>query len=200
MREFLEKRKKYAWYTCRGGSGRQGTDARRLHKEAGAQLFEFAVILPVLIALAIGILDFANAFTIRQKLNNAAREAARLGAAQSPADLTQINPASVQVIRDDVVTYLNNANVDTTFISSTSNKSGCCTWTYYSSGTNGLEVERQVAVPATGGGIIPSTRITINYPYNWTFGFNRIIGFLVPGATYAGTIVITTDATMQNLN
>ncbi len=185
---------------ARRSSSRQCVGKRLLRKEAGAQLFEFAVILPVLLVLSIGVLDFANAFNIRQKLNNAAREAARLGASQSPADLTQTNPASVQVIREDVVTYLSNANVDTTFISATSTKSGCCTWTYYSSGTNGLQVERQVAVPATGGGIIPSTRITINYPYNWTFGFDRVIGFLVPGASYAGTIVITTDATMQNLN
>ena len=186
--------------TAERGDSRQSVGKCLLRKEAGAQLFEFAVMLPILLVLAIGVLDFATAFNIRQKLNNAAREAARLGASQSPADLTQTNPASVQVIRDDVVTYLNNANVDTTSISSTSNKSGCCTWTYYSSGTNGLQVERQVAIPATGGGIIPSTRITINFPYNWTFGFNRIIGLLVPGATYAGTIVITTDATMQNLN
>ncbi len=194
------KKTRYSRWTCLVGSGRQRLGARRLHRERGAQLFEFAVILPVLIALAIGILDFATAFNIRQKLSNAAREAARLGSAQSPADLTQTNPPSVQVIRDDVATYLGNANVDTTFISSTSSKSGCCTWTYYSSGTHGLQVERQVAIPATGGGIISSTRITINFPYDWTFGFNRIIGFLVPGATYGGTIVIATDATMPNLN
>src|SRR5574337_1153092 len=86
MREFLDKnlprRPMSPWLFCRRASNRQGTKARRLHQQAGAQLFEFAVILPVLMALAIGILDFATAFTIRQKLNNAAREAARLGAAQ----------------------------------------------------------------------------------------------------------------------
>ncbi len=163
----------------------------------GAQLVEFALVLPVLLALLIGLLDFGTAFNLRQKLNNAAREGARLGAAQGMADITQTNPLSVQVTRDAVVTYLNQAAVDTSFIGSTMTPAGGFTWTYYSSGTYGLKIERAVAIPATGGGTIPGTRVTLNYPYNWSFGFNRIIQLLVPSASYPTTISIPTDATMQ---
>ncbi len=159
---------------------------------------EFAFVLPLLLVLLTGVLDFATAYNTKQKLNNAAREGARLGASQSPADLTQATPPSVQVIRDAVVAYLTNANVDTSFIGSTMTPAGGFTWTYYSSGAYGLKIERMVAVPATGGGLIACTRVTLNYPYNWTFGFNRIINLLLP-ASYPGTIPIATDATMQNL-
>ncbi len=159
---------------------------------------EFAFVLPLLLVLLTGVLDFATAYNTKQKLNNAAREGARLGASQSPADLTQATPPSVQVIRDAVVAYLTNANLNTSFIGTTMTPAGGFAWTYYSSGTYGLKIERMVAVPATGGGLIPCTRVTLNYPYNWTFGFNRIINLLAP-SSYPGTIPIGTDATMQNL-
>ncbi len=183
--------------TTRAGARRKWLAA--FWKAEGAQLLEFALMLPLLLVLATGIMDFATAYNTKQKLNNAAREGARLGTSQPMSDLTQVAPPSVQVIRDEVVTYLNNANVDTSFIGPTMTAAGGFTWTYYSSGTYGLKIERVVQVPATGGGLIPSTRVTLNYAYNWTFGFNRMIGFLAPGANYGGTIAIQTDATMQNL-
>jgi Flp pilus assembly protein TadG len=180
--------------------GKTCSDARRrwlatLRAPRGAQLVEFALVLPFLLVLLTGVLDFATAYNTRQKLNNAAREGARLGVVQGMADLTQTNPQSVQVIRDAVVNYLTNANVDTSFIGTTMNSAGGFTWTYYSTGTYGLKIERNVLVPATGGGLIACTRVTLNYPYNWTFGFNRIINLLAP-SSYPGTVPIATDATM----
>ncbi len=166
---------------------------------SGAQLVEFAFVLPLLLVLLTGLLDFATAFNLKQKLNNAAREGARMATTQGTSDLTLPNPPSVQVVRDAVVTYLNNAGVNTSFIGSTMTAAGVFTWTYYSSGTYGLKIERYVAVPATGGGTILCTRVTLDYPYNWTFGFNRLITFLVPSASFSATIPIPTDATMQNL-
>jgi Flp pilus assembly protein TadG len=176
-----------------------GEPLAALREVSGAQLVEFALALPLLLALLAGLLDFATAYNLRQKLNNAAREGARIATSQSMADLTQTTPPSVQVVRDAVVTYLNNAAVNTSFIGSTMTPAGGFAWTYYSSGAYGLKIERAVAVPATGGGTIISTRVTLNYPYNWSFGFNGIIGLLVPSASYPTTISIPTDATMQNL-
>ncbi len=176
------------------------SDARRrrlgtLREAGGAQLLEFALALPLLLVLLTGVLDFATAYNTKQKLNNAAREGARLGVAQGMTDLTQATPASVQVIRDAVVSYLTNANLDTSFIGSAMAPAGGFTWTYYSSGTYGLKIERDVLIPATGGGFIACTRVTLNYPYNWTFGFNKTINMLAP-SSYPATTPIASDATM----
>jgi hypothetical protein len=191
--------------------------------ERGAQLVEMALVLPLLLILAVGILDFGTAYNLRQILNNTAREGARLGASQPGSDLTQTSPPSVQTLCNDVVAYLWQAHVDLTFLgfspgfpsaaptcsTPTPAASSICpaptsagfTWTYPSGATacgTGLTIERAVPVPDASGGTIPSTRITLNYPYNWLYGFNNVIGFF--GAKYSGTIPISTNAIMANLS
>jgi Flp pilus assembly protein TadG len=177
--------------------------ARHLGEDSGAVLFEFAAVLPILLVLVVGLLDFATAYNIRQKLANAAREGARQGASQSMLDLTQPSPASVDDIRNAVVAYLQGANVDTSFISPTMTAAGSFTWTYYSSGVYGLKIERAVQVPSGCGGspsnpCTPSTRITLMYPYNWTFGFNHIVSLLTT-SSYSGTTTVPAIAVMSNL-
>jgi len=161
---------------------------------------EFALVLPVLLLLFTGLLDFATAYNLKQKLNNAAREGARLASSQSTADLTLAAPPSVQVVRDAVVTYLTNAGADTSFIGSTMTAAGPFAWSYYSSGTYGLKIEREFPITGTVVGTTPASRVTLNYPYNWSFGFNRIITFVVPSASYPTTVSISTDAVMENLS
>lgn len=182
---------------------RKSKDKRQDRKEKGAVLFEFAVLLPLLLVLVVGLLDFATAFNIRQKLANAAREGARQGASESMLDLTQTAPGSVDDIRDAVVAYLQKENVDTSFIGSTMTSAGNFTWTYYSSGTYGLKIERTVEVPPGCGGspsspCTPSTRVTLTYPYNWTYGFNHIVNLLT-ASSYSGTATIPAAALMANL-
>ena len=58
----------------------RGTDA--------AAIIEFAVALPLLVVLVVGIFDFGGAFNLKQELNNAAREGARFGAAQPTNDIS----------------------------------------------------------------------------------------------------------------
>jgi TadE-like protein len=176
-----------------------------LRRAEGVELLEFALVLPILLVMVTGMLDFALAYNIKQKLSNAAREGARLAASQSPADLEGAGacvstvPGSVQSVRDAVVTYLTQSNVDTSFIGTSGSSPSNCVWTYYSSASYGLRIERNFQLPATGGGIIGATRITVTYPYNWTFGFNRVITLMIPSATASGTIAIPADAIMQNL-
>ena len=55
--------------------------------ECAAQIVEFAVSLPLLILFVVGIFDFSNAVSLKQKLTNAARETARVAAADSANDL-----------------------------------------------------------------------------------------------------------------
>ena len=55
--------------------------------DRAAQLVEFAVALPLLVLFVVGIFDFSNAFTLKQKLTNIARDAARTAAADPASDL-----------------------------------------------------------------------------------------------------------------
>jgi len=52
------------------------------------QIAEFAVALPLLLVMVVGIFDFGNAYNLKQKVTNTAREAARLGASQPTNDLS----------------------------------------------------------------------------------------------------------------
>jgi Flp pilus assembly protein TadG len=196
---------------------------KKFRRESGSQLLELALVLPLLLVMAAGVMDFAKAWNTRQILANAAREGARLGATQPMLDLTNTTPASIESICQDVASYLSQANISTTFMNGTSASptSGCSSpstiantsstasnpvplaWTYYSTGTYGLKIERTVLVAFTSNGstsYAPSTRITLSYPYNWSFGFNHLLNLMNPGAGngYNGPVPITVVSTMSN--
>ena len=169
----------------------------------GAQLLEFVLVFPILIGLAMGIVDLAGAYKLNQKLTNAAREGARIGISQPRADLTQPNPLTVQSIRNSVVNYLQNDNVDTSAISTSSSSTGQFEWTYGSTdgSTTSLVIERDY-IFAGPNGMIRNTRVTVNYPYTWTFA-QILRGMLGCPASdpncFTGSITLSTTATMKNL-
>jgi Flp pilus assembly protein TadG len=181
-----------------------GKVAARVREVEGAELLEFAMVLPVILVMLIGLLDFSNAYNVKQKLATAAREGARTGASQ-PNYYDSSSPPSLPAIKDVVTSYLTTAGFDTSFINSTlTYDSTTHTGTYYTTGstgtTYGLKIELFYHFADTSGTSILSTRVTLRYPYNWGFGFNKIIKLLVPSAGFGNPITIETDATMQNLN
>ncbi len=173
---------------------------RVLRDTEAAELLEFGLTLPLILVMLVGIMDFARAYTLKQKLTNAAREGARLGASEMwTADGSSSSPQSVQDIHSEVVSYLHNAGVDTSFIGATMNyDTATTTATYYSSGDYGLKIERNIPV-TTGGKSFWATRVTLACPYDWTFGFNHVIDLIVPAASVPATIGISTDAMMLEL-
>jgi hypothetical protein len=52
--------------------------------ERGQSLVEFALVMPLLLTLLVGVVFFTMAFNLQQVLNNAAREGARLWAINPP--------------------------------------------------------------------------------------------------------------------
>lgn len=60
---------------------------RKLLRESGAAAVEFALVLPLLLILLAGIVDFGRAFYTQVVLTNAAREGARLVAMDNEGDL-----------------------------------------------------------------------------------------------------------------
>jgi Flp pilus assembly protein TadG len=183
---------------------------------------ELAVSLPLLVVFVVGIFDFSGAFTLKQKLTNAAREGARVAAAAPANDVAPSNPvpASVDLALRVVDKYLEGVNINDCGLNpSTPSVQSGLTWTYTATGngcpTGGLTVaiNRGYVFPPTGassptgctsqpsGGNtvnVVGTCVGITYAYKWRF--NSVITLLVPGATYAGISNLNTTAVAFNEN
>jgi Flp pilus assembly protein TadG len=190
-----------------------------LHDATGSQIVEFAIALPLLMVLVVGIFDFGSAFNVKQKIVNAAREGARVASNQPTNDLwppgvtgSCTAPTSVCAIRDAVDNALVTSNVSDCGLSTANAASaGNLAWTFSPGGCVGamtLTIERGFAPTAPAVTLpapfqpnayrIEMTRVTLTYPYRWTF--NRVIQLLVSGSSYPATSQLTSVAVMQNLN
>ncbi len=175
----------------------------------GSQIAEFAVALPLLLVMVVGIFDFGNAYNIKQKVTNIAREAARMGASQPTADLTNPGATSILAIRDMVSSALLSSKLPDCGLGTTAAApAGGATpwkWTFTTScGSAGnlvLSVDRGYVFTSTltaGGNSIKmiNTQVTLLYPYQWQF--NRIITVMLPTAIYPGTTQISVASMMAN--
>src|SRR5713226_9062237 len=170
----------------------------------GAQLLEFALVLPMLLVIVFGAADFGAAWALKDKLSNAARDAARIAASQTN-DLNGGGnpPASVTAVKDVVANYLTNANVTTCPDGApawTVASAGTLAW-QYTSGSTGcgafvLKIERGYTF-VSGTTTIPATRVTLTYPMTWNIG--RLMKLMIPSSTLGNSINLTTTAVMQNL-
>ena len=76
---------------------RSAAEARgRTRRESGVALIEAAFVLPILLVLCIGMLDFGRAFHMKSLLDQAAREGVRVAVVTSPdPDIVAARVASV---------------------------------------------------------------------------------------------------------
>ena len=169
--------------------------ARRLSgDDRASQIVEFAVALPLMVVFVVGIFDFSGAFTLKQKLTNVARDAARSAAADPATDLTAPQtpvPISVSDVLQMVDNYLTANHLNDCGLSTASSTAAGLTWTY--TATSGcpapgltLVVNRGYYFPASGSGqpatlactsvptgaqvAVIATCVSIQYPYQWRFG------------------------------
>jgi Flp pilus assembly protein TadG len=127
----------------------------RWHSEDGAQLIEFALVLPLLLLVVLGIAEFGFIFQRYEVLTNAAREGARI------AVLPGYSSADVQA---RVAAYVAAGRVPTT-------------------AANPDVTVANVAIPTTPGGpVLSGRRVTVTYTH--TYMFLTPIGAWF-GATYA---------------
>jgi len=201
----------YSQYFRRRGNtsvGRLWADQR------AAQILEFALSLPLLVVFVVGIFDFSGALSLKQKLTNAAREGARVAAADPANDLSGASsgvPASVIDALQVVDKYLLSENIYDCGLGSAlpAQTSGTLTWV--STATTGcgsvppngirLTINRGFVTQQTIGTTttdLVNTQVTIQYAYKWRF--SSVISVLVPRSTYASTSYITTSATAFNEN
>jgi Flp pilus assembly protein TadG len=167
---------------------------RCLRGEPGAQLVEFAVALPLLVLFVVGIFDFSNAYTLKQRLTNIARDAALASAYDPGSDVPSPSVGTLPVSVNDAFQLVNNyliaSNLNNCGITSTGTASGL-TWTFTANGngcpTAGLTIvvnrgyylapNSTYSPPATCAPSAPgaqvaviSTCVSIQYPYTWKFG------------------------------
>lgn len=70
----------------------------RTRRERGAAAVEMAIVMPLLVAMIIGIIDFSRIFNAELQLSQAAREGVRLASLKLAP-----NPADIQAIQDRAV-------------------------------------------------------------------------------------------------
>src|SRR6266568_8168978 len=172
--------------------------------DQGSQIMEFAISVPLLVVLVVGIYDFAQAFNVKQKLNFAVKDGARFGATQPTNDLSQSTPASVVAIRDLVDADLIAEGLDDCGLGKIQPVAGTLSWTATGNCFNQnnadssdllLTIDRGFIVPPEANTSEPSlisTHVSINYPYKWHF--NGAVQLVAPGASFTGPSAITTDS------
>ena len=181
--------------------------------DRAAQIAEFALSLPLLVVFVVGIFDFSGALSLKQKLTNAAREGARVAAADPTNDLgntSVVPPVSVSDAFYVVDNYLLSEKINDCGLSvAQPTRSGTTlTWTSTAGGCPSLSpnkliltIDRGCMTPQTIGTAttdVINTCVKIQYPYKWRF--NSVITLLVPSATYASVTSITTTAAAFNEN
>lgn len=188
--------------------------ARLRDDTRGSQIVEFAVSLPLIAFFVMGIFDFSQAYGVKQRLINSAREGARIGANQPTQDFSATpEPPTVDAVARAVGQYMKTVGLNDCGLATGSwvvTVPGNLAWTYTASGCSGneptVEIERGVltqvalAAPYTAGTnmYVENTRVTVTYPYTWRFG--AAASLVVPGSTFAGPSTLKAIAVMQNLN
>lgn len=155
----------------------------------GSQLVEFALALPILLLLVVGIWDFGSAFALKQKLTTAAREADRIVVStpisnpKGAAGCSKAVPCAIVSAATSAQQYLTNASLDASWItpSSPASSANCPSgeWVYGSAGAPGpsLDIKSGVwvtpagsVVPGTAAapaGSVKATQATLMWPLKW---------------------------------
>jgi TadE-like protein len=180
-----------------------------LQEEKAAAIVEFAVALPLLVVLVVGIFDFGAAFNLKQELNNAMREGARFGASQPTNDLESATPPSVDAVRYLVDSYLQGSKINDCGLGAMTEPaaSGTLTWVYNTTGTCSGQLSLTIVRGCTSAAscpnpgapsiYLPTTHVQITYPYKWQF--SNVLQLVAPGAKL-GQVAIVTDAWAVNMD
>jgi Flp pilus assembly protein TadG len=136
----------------------------RLQNERGAALVEFALTLPLMLLLLVGIMDFGMAFQRYNALNNAAREGARMAVLPGYA---------VADVQERVSAYLTAAGV---------------------SGTPTTTATLGIITPASGPAFGAWTvTVTMDYPFPFLGPIGRLVSSDFATVTMRSTAVMRAE-------
>lgn len=121
---------------------------KRKKDESGAAAVEFALVVPVLLTLIFGIVDFSLAFNYRTQLNNAAIQGARHyvltgNKTESVAVINSAVPSGSAIETDQVKVYRISGATET--------PNGICPATWVASPRNAIRIQIEVSRPSTTG-------------------------------------------------
>lgn len=171
-------------------------------EDLGAQMVEFAVALPLLVVFVVGIFDFSGAFTLKQKLTNVARDAARVAAADPASDIPSPStplPASIADAYQLITNYFTANSLNQCGVTAGSATNSGTTWNFSGAGNgcpgSGLTIiiNRGYYFPESSSSVAPSvscaaqavgsqtavigTCVSIQYAYPWRFGnVDKLLG------------------------
>jgi len=140
--------------------------------ERGAELIEFAFVLPVLLFVAFGIIDFGFLFKEYEVVTNAAREGARL---KSLGDSTGYSNADVQA---RVLNYIINGGLDGSLLPSPP------------------AVVVAASIPVNAAGTVTASGYTVTVTFPHRFWFLAGIAQMFGGSF--GTANLTASSTMRS--
>ena len=73
----------------------------KLYNTKGQAMIEFALIVPILLTMVFGIIEFGNLYTVKLSIDSALREGVRTASVQTTADDSAIL-TSIQTVRADI--------------------------------------------------------------------------------------------------
>jgi len=174
-----------------------------------------------MVVFVVGIFDFSSAFTLKQKLTNVARDAARAAAADPSSDLRgglTVFPISVNDAFQIVDNYLIANHLNDCGVTLASGTSSGLTWTFSVTPTGSspcgitLIVNRGYYMPASASGqpaaltctpvapgaqtAVIATCVSIQYSYQWRFG--RVASLLGSATTLPTQINAVAVAMNEN--
>jgi Flp pilus assembly protein TadG len=126
----------------------RNTDMRSLRSERGSVAVEFALILPILVALLFGIVEFGRAYNAQISVTAAAREGARVMSIQKNVATTQ---DAVIAASPSLNPQLTNGQIVITPVSCTAGTNTTVTVTYHLNFMTGLFGK---GVDLTGKGVM----------------------------------------------
>jgi Flp pilus assembly protein TadG len=121
----------------------------RRDRQGGAAAVEFALLLPLMMTLVMGAIDWGWFFFVHQRVVNAAREGARAGTLVPPPPPEDQTDAAVAEAQDAAEDYLERA-----------------------------QLERKGVTAVFEAGAAPAIKVTIAYPFKALTGFFSTLGLL----------------------
>ena len=147
----------------------------RARQEKGAALVETAFVLPIMLLVCVGILEFGRAYQTWQVVTNAAREGARV------AILPEYPDTSVTT---RVRTYLKNGGLPASIVDDTTK-------------TKVLITATTIPVDAAGTVTASAARIVVEYPFEFMV-LQPVAQLVVNGSTAGAPFTMRMTTIMRN--